>query len=175
MYSHTDLPAGADYWRDSSPLGMKHSSPNLRHAASHEQLGARSRVQSMAGLSMWGPGSVMGDAPSHPAPFLTPMMTGMSGGSQGYANPFAPPASDYGLHPPPAFTNNGMLSNVPRNSMMSMGGMAQNRMSSYSLATTANPFMSAPALTPDESPNPPDEKVLGTLRRYLAQQDLMTV
>lgn len=68
-------------------------------------------------------------------------------------------------------------------------GMEQNRMSSYSLATSAapqNPFAGGtpgtPGVTgvgepliPDDKEDPTDEEVVAVLKRYLAQQDLMSV
>ena len=94
--SSTDLPQGGDYWRDSSPLGPAHSSRNLRTMPSQSSLlsgpnrglGAPQppymngghRVQSMAGLSMWGGGSVYDVPQNQPQPgFMHPQMTGMSG------------------------------------------------------------------------------------------------
>lgn len=75
---------------------------------------------------------------------------------------------------------------APRNSVMTnLGGMGmgqQARMSSYSLATSANPFASnmnlgagAGELSVNENAEVADEEVLAVLRRYLAQQDLMSV
>jgi chitin synthase len=65
---------------------------------------------------------------------------------------------------------------APRNTVMSgLAGMANPRMSSYSLATTANPLQAAIPLEPTDDPEPSDTEVLGVLRRYLAQQDLMSV
>lgn len=210
MYSSTaDLPAGADYWRDSSPLGPNHSSrnlrqmpsnPSLRHSDSNTNLIApQHRVQSMAGMSMWGPGSDYGApaemtqmGPPMTQPFLYPNMTGMSGGmppsmygapaGYGYGSPLP---SDYALRPPTMFGPYGSQ-NAPRNSVMTnLGGLEQNRMSSYSLATTMNPFAGgtpgAPGagfsepLIPDEKEDPTDDEVVAVLKRYLAQQDLMSV
>jgi chitin synthase len=228
MYSSTaDLPAGADYWRDASPLGPNHSSrnlrqmpsnPSLRHSESNSNLIApQHRIQSMAGMSMWGAGSEYGGAPHELAhqqqmtqPFMYPMMTGMSmpqsmphpasmyGSPAGYAYG-SPLPSDYGLRPQTMFGPYGSQ-NAPRNSVMTnLGamGMDPNRMSSYSLATTAqqvppNPFAGGTPGTPgslgvgartgaseplmvDEKEDPTDDEVVAVLKRYLAQQDLMSV
>ena len=107
------------------------------------------RVQSMAGMSMWGPGSEMGDPAmgggggggmmypqqpfgygGQPPPFMYPMMTGQSGGG-GYGSPFASPApSDYALRPPTMFGQQPggqgpYGGGAPRNSVMSgLGGYA---------------------------------------------------
>jgi chitin synthase len=50
----------------------------------------------------------------------------------------------------------------------------QQRMSTFSLATTVNPFAGGPS-TPSSNPNPSDEELFTALRQYLATQDLMTV
>ena len=224
MYSSAaDLPAGADYWRDSFPLGPNHSSrnlrempsnPSLRHSDSQANLmGPQHRVQSMAGMSMWGPGSDYGGGAGaqmpmgqqHPSmmPFLNPMMTGMSHSSMAPQNPYgytyaSPVPSDYGMRPHTMFgpyANNA----APRNSVMTnlgqyaLGGDSQNRMSSYSLATSlpaggaSNPFaggtpgvgvdagVNSEPLVSSDKEDPTDEEVLGVLKRYLAQQDLMSV
>ncbi|CAD6587719.1 MAG: hypothetical protein TREMPRED_004832 [Tremellales sp. Tagirdzhanova-0007] len=186
VHSSMDLPPGADYWRDSSPLGMNHSSMNLRGLGSTPSLhpshsnsylgglGApRSRIQSMAGLSMWGSGS------NYDPGLIQPMMTGP------IRNPFESPISEHAsprapsFYPPYAQPMPGM--GVPRNSVMSglgsfgnLGGV-QNRMSTFSLATTASPIGLGPPPARDDNPNPSDEHLLAVLRRYLSLQDLMTV
>ena len=128
----------------------------------------------MAGMSMWGAGS------NYDGGYMHPMMTGQG------VNPFDSPGSDQSSLRPPTFyppyaQPPSMLGmGAPRNSILSnMGGYGnmpvQNRMSTFSLATTANPFAGGPALMPSPNPNPSEEEVLGVLRRYLASQDLMTV
>lgn len=49
-------------------------------------------------------------------------------------------------------------------------GAAQRPLSTFSLATTVNPF-----LGPSNSTNPTDEELINSLRNYLSTQDLMTV
>ena len=49
-------------------------------------------------------------------------------------------------------------------------GMRQNRMSTFSLATSVNPFAG-----PSMNPNPSDDELFNALRNYLSTQDLMTV
>ena len=51
---------------------------------------------------------------------------------------------------------------------------AQQRMSTFSLATTVNPFAGGPS-TPSTNANPSDDELFTALRQYLATQDLMTV
>ncbi|WVR03103.1 hypothetical protein IAU60_000093 [Kwoniella sp. DSM 27419] len=224
----SEMPPGADYWRDSSPLGPNHSSRNLRHADSNSSLrqagpgmGMGNRVQSMAGMSMWGAGS-MYDGQGQ---MLNPMMTGGSfaapGSEAGAMRPptFYPPQAPYGygspmMMPPMGpmgpmgmpghMSPMGMLSpmptggsgnmgmgmggvggmGAPRNTVMTnLGGMGMNpsRMSSYSLATTANPLAGdrekdkLAGLSVDDTEDVEDEAVLEKLRAWLGKQDLMTV
>lgn len=225
--SVADVP-GADYWRDSSPLGPSHSSRNLREQSSRQSLRPTghspyvpspdrgSRVQSMAGMSMWGgggPGSQYGPAGpgsemmmgmpmgGHPGmmqhspgyfPHMMPNM-GMGMGPMPHHNPFDSPGgagSDRGsVHPQqmyPPYASPGMMPSpvpgmmgmgAPRNTVMSgLGGMAGNRgMSTYSLATTANPLMQSAPPQPSENPDPSDDEIMMVLRRYLSSQDLMSV
>jgi chitin synthase len=49
--------------------------------------------------------------------------------------------------------------------------MQQRPMSTFSMATSVNPLMSAPS----QNANPTDEELLEVLRVYLSTQDLMTV
>ena len=65
-----------------------------------------------------------------------------------------------------------MGSNAPPSAFPAGGfGSQQRPMSSFSMATSVNPFMSAPST----NANPTDEELLGVLRVYLSTQDLMTV
>ncbi len=168
-------------------MGMNHSSRNLRAMGSNPSLrpsnsnlylnglGApHSRVQSMAGMSMWGTGSNYDPGQA----FIPPKMP-----SPG--NPFDSPMSEHASLRPPTFCSPypqpGLLGmGAPRNTVMSaLGGYGnvgvQNRMSTYSLATTANPLGNAAPPAPSENSNPSDEEVTGILRRYLTSQDLMSV
>lgn len=187
VHSSTDMPAGTDYWRDASPLGVDHSSRNLRGIGPNQSLrpsnsnphfngagGPHSIVQSMAGMSMWGAGS------NYDPGFIQPMMTGPA-----YRNSFDSPMSELASLRPPTFYPpyaqlNLMGMGAPMNSVMTgLGGYGnlalQNRMSIFSLATTANPLCSAPPPVPSSDPNPNDNEVMGVLRRYLSSQDLMSV
>lgn len=98
----------------------------------------------------------------------------------------APPGSDYSQPlMPPHFPGMG----APRNTMMSLnsfagtmpgppssyggfgaspglgGGLANHRMSTFSLATTANPFGST---SPSDSTDPTDDEILAELRHYIS-------
>ncbi|CAG7853145.1 Chitin synthase 6; AltName: Full=Chitin-UDP acetyl-glucosaminyl transferase 6; AltName: Full=Class-V chitin synthase 6 [Serendipita indica DSM 11827] len=59
----------------------------------------------------------------------------------------------------------------PPSSFPSAFGQQQRPMSTFSMATSINPLMSAPS----QNPNPTDEELLSVLRMYLSTQDLMTV
>lgn len=158
------------------------SNPSLRPSQSHlylngKGLGPNNRIQSMAGMSMWGAGSNYDPGPG----YLQPMMTGPPNGR----NPFDSPMSDHmSLRPPtfyPPYAQPTMMGmGAPMSSIMTgLGGYGnldvQNRMSSFSLATTANPLASGPPPIPSSDPSPSDDEVLSVLRRYLASQDLMSV
>ncbi|WRT63166.1 uncharacterized protein IL334_000069 [Kwoniella shivajii] len=225
--STSELPPGADYWRNSSPLGPQHSSRNLRHADSNPSLrggfNPRGRVQSMAGMSMWGAGSnydgnqgqginpmMTGNGGfmdnmsnrgsgfypppmpqqqpfNHGSPMMNPMMMGMGMGLPGHMSPM----SMMSPHPP---NMNVMGMGAPRNTIMTNlngagggGGMNQSRMSSYSLATTANPLYGGPVgggsekdqslagLSIDQRDEIEDSDVLDKLKGWLGKQDLMNV
>jgi chitin synthase len=88
-------------------------------------------------------------------------------------------------------TNLNMFGGAPTGGSMGMGGMGfgsmgsatghsvsgggfgmqQRPMSTFSMATSINPFMNAPS----QNTNPSDEELLNVLRIYLSTQDLMTV
>jgi chitin synthase len=152
------------------------------------------RVQSMAGLSMWGGGSQY-DSPQ----FIQPQMTGMSGHSPHPAmpmNPFDSPMTmpldgngrQSGYYPQyPTVPNMGMGMGAPRGSVMTnLGGYGMmptppqgqvqmpRGVSTYSLATTTNHPLAPPPQI-NQGSNPDDEEVVGVLRRHLATQDLMSV
>ncbi|WVF66498.1 hypothetical protein IAT40_001238 [Kwoniella sp. CBS 6097] len=222
--SASELPPGADYWRDSSPLGQQHSSRNLRHAGSNpsmrnaQAMNPNNRVASMAGMSMWGHGSVydgqagqgmlnpmftggsihspQSDAGSmRPSTFYPPqpygnygspmMGMGMPMGPMGPMGPMPGHMSPMNMMSPMHTGQQGGPGvggmGAPRNTVMSgLGGMGQSRMSSYSLATTANPLGGGErdklaGLSVNEATEVEDEVVLEKLRAWLGKQDLMTV
>lgn len=126
------------------------------------------------------PGSAYSSRGPSPAPYAAPPMGQDWSRGSVYSQPFAPPAMPFGHNP---FDSPAMGSDMslrpPTVFAGGMGGMGMMgpgygvRGSTYSLATTANPFASGPA--PNTDPNPTDETVLSTLRTYLNSQDLMTV
>lgn len=93
--------------------------------------------------------------------------------------------SMYGMMPP-------TMPMAPRNTVMSMGmfganasgsqagdfappmapGMQGRPMSTFSMATSVNPFATP---SPSMNPNPNDDELTNALRQYLSTQDLMTV
>jgi chitin synthase len=120
-----------------------------------------------------GPGSARGSEVGHTLPIP----------SMGYQNP----ASVYGMITPQV--QNSMVANM---NMFGIGGGSQSAqsggfnnlqppsmpaaglqfrpISTFSLATTVNPFAS-----PSLDPNPTDDDLIAALRNYLSTQDLMTV
>lgn len=95
--------------------------------------------------------------------------------------PYPNTASMYGMMGPgmamnPMMSNvfsggsmNGSQTNLVPPSAPALGGQ-QRPMSSFSLATTVNPFAG-----PSNSTNPTDDELFNALRNYLSTQDLMTV
>ncbi|KAK2463731.1 hypothetical protein APHAL10511_004224 [Amanita phalloides] len=172
-----------DYYRDTNI--MNRSNPNLRHLGSNSQLShSAASVQgttvpqlplmpfggggpgSISGGSDFGHGAMPMATPAYtgsmygmmPTVPMMPQMTGMTGmnmmggsfsGSQAGGPGGVPPSS---LPLPPI-------------------GMSQQRpLSTYSFATSVNPF-SGPSMSTD----PTDDELYTALRNYLSTQDLMTV
>lgn len=95
-------------------------------------------------------GSIYG-IPSMAGP-QTAMMAGM--------NMFGGPISGGGLSP----------SQSAAGTLPPSAGMSQRPMSTFSYATSVNPFAG-----PSQNPDPSDEELFQALRNYLSTQDLMTV
>ncbi|KAK0443981.1 glycosyltransferase family 2 protein [Desarmillaria tabescens] len=110
------------------------------------------------------------------------MGMGMGMPQMGYQNT----GSMYGMMPPMAPQNPMMPMNMLGGSLgggsqsghsggfgpptLPFGGGDQRPISTFSLATTVNPFAG-----PNNNPNPSDEELIAALRNYLSTQDLMTV
>ncbi|KAL0070282.1 hypothetical protein AAF712_002774 [Marasmius tenuissimus] len=186
---HNASQAG-DYYRDTNLTMNNSSNPNLRSKASNSNLSHRGGQQ--PSMSQYGGGPFMGGyggggsvhGSDYGAPAL-PMMPQMM--------PYQNTGSMYGMMPPgPMNPQSMMLGNF---GMMPTGGSfggsqsghsmtggfappampaAQQRMSTFSLATTVNPFAGGPS-TPSSNSNPSDDELFTALRQYLATQDLMTV
>nr|ODO04126.1 chitin synthase [Cryptococcus depauperatus CBS 7855] len=136
--SASELPPGADYWRDGSPLGKAHESRLLREAPSSSSLrneeGTRrpqpGRVPSMGGMSMWGPGSVY-DPSQQPTPYMHPMMTGGSFHSQ--PQPFFPSQPQMmSMYGSPMMIPMGPLGMQPTGGSMSIAGAGTPRVTTPS-------------------------------------------
>ncbi|KAF8165979.1 chitin synthase [Crassisporium funariophilum] len=188
-HTYNQASQSGDYYRDTNITYNNHSNPNLRLGGSqlsHSNMSHHGVVQQQQqNMSQYGglptlpfmpfgggPGSVNGSDYGHGMNMQMPPM--------GYQNT----GSMYGMMPPNA---------VPRNTVMSMnmfggsmsgsqvgavppslpplGGGLQNRpMSTFSMATSVNPFAG-----PSMNPNPSDDELFNALRNYLSTQDLMTV
>jgi len=166
-----------DYYRDTNLTMNNSSNPNLRLGSNHStsNLSHLGPAQSMAPQLPFmpfpgGPGSIAGS--DHGG---MPMGMGMQP-PMGYQNT----GSMYGMMPPmmggmPIYNTGsfggsqpGGLGGVPPSLPFASG---QRPMSTFSFATTANPFASGPSL----NPNPTDEELFTALRNYLSTQDLMSV
>ena len=174
--------SGGDYYRDTNMLDK--NTPSMRGPGSNMSHYGGQPTLSQFGLPQvpfmpfgGGPGSVTGsDYGAHPQ---MPMAMG--------AMPYQQTGSVYGMMP------QGMPM-APRNTVMSLGmfgnatggsqagdfappmapGMMQGGgrpMSTFSLATTMNPFAGGPNM----SENPSDEELFSALRTYLSTQDLMSI
>ncbi|CCM00474.1 uncharacterized protein FIBRA_02507 [Fibroporia radiculosa] len=160
-----------DYYRDGNPLGHQSSNSNLRGRGSQTNLSqyggqpimSQYNLPHLPFMPTGGPGSVIGSDYAHmtmPGPMA-----------------YQQTASMYGMMP-----------NAPRNTIMTnlnmFGGdgeasgsqagfappMMQRPMSTFSLATSVNPF-AGPSMNPD----PSNEDLVNALRNYLSTQDLMAV
>ena len=105
-----------------------------------------------------GPGSVAG-SDFGAGNFMAPMNTGTNFAAPMYAMPMMSTGSQIGF-------NTGM-----QPPMAPALGMQQRPMSTFSLATTMNPFASGPSM----NENPSDDELFSALQQYLLTQDLMTV
>lgn len=175
-----------DFYRDTNVMDSK---KDLR---SHPSQGSMSQY----GGHQQPPMSQYGAMPQ--LPFM-PFGTGYAGSAAGsdygghmqMGMPYQQTGSVYGMMPPGGPRNTMMSFNqnpfgggmAPGMGNMSSGqsiaggpppsmggGMAQPRMSTFSLATSVNPFAG-----PSNSTDPTDEELTQALRNYLSTQDLMTV
>ncbi|KAF9463705.1 glycosyltransferase family 2 protein [Collybia nuda] len=182
-HTYQQASQSGDYYRDTNLTANNHSNPNLRlggsqmshsnvshHQQPVSQFGALPQLPFMPFGG--GPGSVAGSDYGGQMPMAMPPM--------GYQNT----GSMYGMMPPGgAMPMNPMASNMFGGSFggSQAGGFGgvppsapfasqQRPMSTFSLATTVNPFAG-----PSNSINPTDEELFNALRNYLSTQDLMTV
>ncbi|KAI0371480.1 chitin synthase [Pilatotrama ljubarskyi] len=169
-----------DYYRDTNltnPQGSTHHPNNSQSNLSHyggapmaSQFGLP-QLPFMGGFG-GGPGSVHGSDYGGHMPMPNPLAYQGTGSMYGMMPPTAPRNT--------VMTNLNMFggagdvhgSQSGFAPPMAPGLMGQQRpMSTFSLATTVNPFAGGPSMNPD----PSDEELITALRAYLSTQDLMTV
>lgn len=178
-HTYQQASQSGDYYRDTNLTYNNSSNPNLRlggsqlshsnvshHQAASSQYGAPQLPvmpfgggpRSIAAGSDYGGGMSMG-VPQMPYPNTASMY-----GMMGPGIPMNPMVSN-------VFSGgsmNGSQTNLVPPSAPAFGG--QRPMSTFSLATTVNPFAG-----PSNSTNPTDDELFNALRNYLSTQDLMTV
>jgi len=189
-YNQPSQSGGGDYYRDTNLTYNNSSNPNLRLGGSQlshsniSHIGAQPQMPSYGGPPQipfmplgGGPGSVTGsDYGQMPMAAMMPQL--------GYQNT----GSMYGMMPPRNTVMSGlnMFGGSMNGSQVGGGGVPpslpplgggiqqqqqqQRPMSSFSMATSVNPFAG-----PSLNPNPSDEELFNALRNYLSTQDLMTV
>ncbi|EKM60048.1 glycosyltransferase family 2 protein [Phanerochaete carnosa HHB-10118-sp] len=164
-----------DYYRDTNPLDKNGSQRPVGSNHSHHGGQPAMSTYGLPQLPFMpfggGPGSVAGSDHGGQMPMPGPMTYQHTG-------------SVYGMMP--------TMPMAPRNTVMSMGmfggnvsgsqagdfappmapGMQGRPMSTFSMATSVNPFATP---SPSMNPNPNDEELTSALRQYLSTQDLMTV
>jgi chitin synthase len=184
--SYAPASQSGDFYRDTNLTYNNSSNPNLRLAPNQS---------SSVSMSQYGnappalPQQQFGTPQLPQMPFM-PMGGGpgsVGGGSDygGGMHPMGFPntASMYGMGMPAGPRNtvmsnmnmnmlgggSGSFSGAPPSAMPTMN-LGQQRMSTFSMATSVNPFAG-----PSQSADPTDEELLGVLRHYLSTQDLMAV
>ncbi|KAI5116392.1 hypothetical protein M0805_005329 [Coniferiporia weirii] len=179
--SYHQASQSGDYYRDTNHTYNNSSNPNLRLPFKQ----SASNLSHHTGIpSQHGHGSMSGFNGGAPQLGAMPFVP-FGGGPGSHAG------SDYGggnfmppMGPPPGFANTASLYGM---GMMHTGsqsggfgggmmppmppmGMQQRPMSTFSLATTMNPFAG-----PNLNENPSDSELFNALRAYLSTQDLMTI
>ncbi|TFK47006.1 glycosyltransferase family 2 protein [Heliocybe sulcata] len=165
-----------DYYRNTNMINS--SSSRLRNQPSQPQMSQYGgQAPSMYGAPAphlpfmpfgGGPGSVHGS--EFGAPMMPPL--GYQPTGSGYAMPMAAGPRNTMMTNYNMFGGDGSQSGfAPPPSIPALGAQ-QRPMSTFSLATSVNPFAQAP---PSQDPNPTDEDLFNALRLYLSTQDLMTV
>ncbi|KAI9508915.1 glycosyltransferase family 2 protein [Russula earlei] len=175
--SYQQASQSGDYYRDTNAM----SNRNARNVPSHSngsQIAGQTSMSQYGGIPQLPPMPLGGGLGGSPAgseygghlPSLpyqntasiygipsmmgahqSAMMTGLNMFGGPFSGGFSPSPSAMGTLPPSAGSN-------------------QRPMSTFSLATTVNPFAG-----PSQNPNPSDEELFQALRNYLSTQDLMTV
>ncbi|TFK63456.1 glycosyltransferase family 2 protein [Pluteus cervinus] len=172
-----------DYYRDTN-LTHHSSNPNLRQAGSqvsHSNASQhRQPAMSQFGIPQLpfmpfggGPGSVVGsDAGQMGMTMpLAYQNTGSVYGMMGVGGaPRNTMMSNFNMFTTPSFGGSQVGAGDAIPSVPPVGPSPLRPMSTFSLATTVNPFAG-----PNMNPNPTDEELFTALRNYLSTQDLMTV
>ena len=162
-----------DYYRDTNVVNR--SNPNLRHLGSSSQLSHSNASQHNSVLPQLplmpfggSRGSIAGSDFGHVAmPMTTPAYTGSMYGMM----PPVPIMSQMtGMSMRGSFTGSQAGGPGIPPSLPPVGASQQRPMSTFSFATSVNPFAG-----PSMSTNPSDEELYTALRNYLSTQDLMTV
>lgn len=176
-HTYQQASQSGDYYRDTNLTFNNSSNPNLRLGGSqlsHSNMSQHQQAPQLPAMPFSGgpvsiAGSEYGAGMGMPmAQMNTGSMYGMMPpGHMGMAmNPMAPNLNMLGGNF--GGSQGGGFGGVPPS--LSPLGAQQRPMSTFSLATTANPF-----LGPSNSTNPTDEELINALRNYLSTQDLMTV
>jgi chitin synthase len=182
-YQHSQ---SGDYYRDTNLMYNNSLNPNLRLGGSQlshsniSHIGTQPQMPSYGPPQIpfmplgGGPGSVTGSDYGQMPMSMIPQMRYQNKGSM------------YGMMPPNAVSRNTVMSSmnmfggsmngsqvgaVPPSLPPLGGGILQQRpMSSFSMATSVNPFAG-----PSMNPSPSDEELFNALRNHLSTQDLMSV
>jgi chitin synthase len=122
--------------------------------------------------SAYGGSGYGGTAPAAPRNSVMTNLNMFGGGGGGGGSMSMSGMGNMGMRMAPGMGFGTMNSNAPPSAFPAGGfGAHQRPMSSFSMATSINPFMNPPST----NANPTDEELLGVLRVYLGTQDLMTV
>lgn len=172
-----------DYYRDTNITYNNSSNPNLRIGGSQlshsnvSHIGAQPQMPSYGAPQLpfigGGPGSVTGSEFGQMPMTMMPQLGYQNTGSMyGMMSPNPVPRNTVmsGLNMFGGSMNGSQAGGVPPSLPPLGGGIQQRPMSSFSMATSVNPFAG-----PSLNPNPSDEELFSALRNYLSTQDLMTV
>ena len=176
-HTYQQASQSGDYYRDTNL--MNRSNPNLRHAGSNSQLshsnfsihGGAAPQLPLAPFGV-GPGSHAG---SEFGPATMPMAPAYTGSMYGMMPtiPMMPQMAGMTGMNMLGGSFNGSQAGGPGGvppSLPPIGAPQQRPMSTFSFATSVNPFAG-----PSMSTDPTDEELYNALRNYLSTQDLMTV
>ncbi|KAJ3513631.1 hypothetical protein NLJ89_g2840 [Agrocybe chaxingu] len=186
-HAYNQASQSGDYYRDTNITYNNSSNPNLRLGGgsqqSHSNISHHTNQQQA--MSQYGPpqlpfmpfpggGSDSGSIYGHmPMNMMTPMGYQNTGSMYGMIPPGMPPRNpmmDMNMFGGGGSMSGSQIGAVPPSLPPLGGGLQQRPMSTFSMATSVNPFAG-----PSQNPNPSDEELFNALRNYLSTQDLMTV